>query len=265
MMYFVGVLYTSTEQILIGIIMNRLSYLFTGLVGTLCLFLMTDVTNAQVQTISEETNVVLGLEKSKDFYVIVKNNGFAPVSFYVHRTLNDIPEPPQDSDRSSWYSAICMEDVCYDPKVDSTSSETILADSTYRVKFTVHTGDVAETQGRFVLKFIMDGFVEREFDSIEFNVRATDGPNSVPVIVDAAHLPYPNPALANVAIPLTVVENPQHVELFSITGTLLKTFDGRELSAEELRIETADLAPGAYYYTIAGVKESRVGRFQVVR
>ena len=245
--------------------MNRLSYLFTGFAAVFCLLLMTDVINAQ-PTISYEgeRDVVLGLKDWKEFKVVVKNNGFSPVSFYVDRVKNDMPEAPEDIERPYWYSTICMEDLCYTPDLNTTPPDVIPAGSEYNVKFTVYTGDVCDTEGHFTLKFFTDGLGGVEFGSLEFNVEVNCEPSSVPTIVDPLHLPYPNPTISGITIPLTAVEQPQRLELFSITGTLLETFEGSDLSVEKLQVETSTMTPGLYYYKIAGIKESRVGTFSVL-
>lgn len=240
--------------------MSRHSYLFTGLIAAFSLIWVSTTLHAQSVTvqISEETSVTLGIEEYHDFHITVTNNSIGPLSFYVLRSVNNLPD-------DGWMSTICMDDYCYSGGTSQTDLVTVQAGSVYHVKFTVYTGKVENTVGNFELKFIAGGLSGgNELETITFSAQAKTS-SSVPTIAEPAHLPYPNPAVAGVTIPLTAVKNAHRVEIFNVTGTQVAVFEGASLNANDIRLNLADFAAGLYYYTIAGSDETRSGSFSVAK
>lgn len=240
--------------------MNRHSYFFTGLIAAASMIWASTSLFAQnvTVTISEETSVVLPLEDYHDFHITVTNNSLGSLSFYVLRSLNQLPD-------DGWLSTICMDDYCYQGEVDQTDAVTVQAGSQYHVKFTVYTGK-EENTGHFALKFIASGLSGgNELGAVEFTAQAKAS-SSVPTIVEPSLMPYPNPAVASVAIPLTAVRNVQLVEIFNAVGTQVASFDGVSLAAgTDLRLNLADFAAGIYYYALTGSDGIKNGSFTVVK
>lgn len=239
--------------------MNRFSYIFTGLIAAASL-IWTSSLFAQGVTveIQDETSVTIDTEDYHDFHLTVHNNSLGPLSFYVLRSLNELPD-------DGWMSTICMDDYCYQAAVNQTDVVTVQPGAQYYVKFTVYTGNVENT-GNFTLKFISSGLSgSNEFGSIDFTAQAQTS-SSVPAIVEASQLPYPNPAVADLTIPLTAVKNAEQVEIFNLTGTSVASFGSETLKAgTDLRLNLADFAAGLYYYTITGNGETKNGSFSVVK
>lgn len=239
--------------------MNRFAYLFAGLAAAFSLILASASAIAQGTTAEadEETSVVLGLNDYHEFHITVTNNGFGAMSFHVERTRNELPA-------EGWQSAVCMAELCYSNEVNITDVVTIEAGQTYKVKLNVFSGETEDAVGRFTLKFVADGLGGGEFGSIDFTVTAKSSA-SVPVIVEAAQLPRPNPAVAAVTIPLNAVADARQVEVFSVSGARVASFDGAALAGDDLRVNLADFAAGLYYYTVRGSEEMRSGSFTVVK
>ncbi|MCB0713465.1 MAG: T9SS type A sorting domain-containing protein [Ignavibacteriae bacterium] len=198
-----------------------------------------------------------GLSDYQEFEITIKNEGFAPVTFYVERTTNDLPD-------KNWASTICMGDLCYDASVSKPNPDVLNPNEEYHVNFTVYTGEVSNATGTFVLKFVIEGFGGGEFGQVEMNVTTSDL-SSIPVISEPTLLPYPNPAITDVTLPLTAVKSAESVEVYDITGSRVRLFDGSEVTGETLRVSTTDFMPGIYYYKIVGSEETRSGTFQVIR
>ncbi|MGE3802012.1 MAG: T9SS type A sorting domain-containing protein [Candidatus Kapaibacterium sp.] len=234
--------------------MKRISYVLATLL------LLTGAQSVMAQLLVElkgETNQTLGLLDYHNYEFTVTNTGFGPALFYVERVMNGLPDP-------DWFSTICMEELCYAPEIDKPESVTVDPGQTYHVKFTVYTGEISNTQGKFILKFFTDGFGGVEFGSYEMDVLASDL-SHIPEPPIAVSLPYPNPATTTITLPLSEVENVGSVEMYDIAGSIVRSLSGSEITGEMLRVSTEDLTPGIYYYKIIGTEESRVGTFHVVR
>ena len=217
----------------------------------------TSLSAQMVMHFDGETDIKVGAGKWHGFHISVENQGSVPVSFYVKRTLSEVPS-------SDWFSTICT-DVCFTPETSQTDPVEVAPGSTFNVEFTVYTGDELESEGHFALKFVTSGFTGSEFGEVGFTVSTTEDISSVPAITEAAHLPYPNPAVTDVQIPLEALSSVERVEVFNLAGAMVGTYEGNDVAEKTLRIETADLAPGVYYYKLVGDSEARVGTFHVIR
>lgn len=239
--------------------MNRLSYLFAGFAAAMCALLLTSSAFAQGVNVTptSATTVAISPEGYHEFNVTVRFDGFSPLTFYVERTVNDLPD-------DNWQTAICMADLCYSATVSKTDPVTLMPNQDYKVKLNVITGADKEKTGRVVLKFVEDGF-GTSFGEIEF-ITTTSDVASVPTITNLADLAFPNPALTDLTIPLTAVSSPQQVEVYNLMGLKVATFsDAEVIGNNELRFSLANFAAGLYHYKIVGLAETKVGSFSVVK
>ena len=241
--------------------MNRLSYLFAGLAAACGVALVS--TSALAQGVSVETTSPTEVEVSPgDYYnhtITVKFDGFQPMDFYVERTVNDLPD-------DEWNTAICMADLCYSATVSKTDPVRLMPNQEYKVKLTVGAGKNTDETSRTVLKFVENGFGV-SFAEIEF-VTTTGKLSSVPTIkiTSPGEIAFPNPALADITIPLTSVTQPQQVDIYNVMGQKVATFNNTEVAdSQELNINLSEFSAGLYHYTITGMKESKVGTFNVVK
>ncbi len=231
---------------------------FSGIVAAAMVILAAGPLSAQVtMQLNDEADVVVKPGKWYEYHITVKNMGLATETFHVVRSTNNLPD-------ENWFSTICMEDFCYQAAESRTNSYELGVGEEHKIKFTVYAGNVPETEGHFVLKVITEGFGGGEAGQVEMSVTASDA-SSVPVIAEPTLLPYPNPTISDLTIPLRAVADAESVEIYSITGAVVRSFEGSDVTGESLRINTADLAPGVYHYRISGSTEARVGTFQVVR
>lgn len=241
--------------------MNRLSYLFAGLAAACGVALAS--TSALAQGIVVQPTSPTDVEVSPGEYynhtITVKFDGFQPMDFYVERTINDLPD-------EEWNTAICMADLCYSATVSKTDPVRLMPGQEYKVKLTVGAGKELDETSRTVLKFVENGFGV-SFAEIEF-VTTTGKLSSVPTITITSpeELAFPNPALADITIPLTSVEKPQQVNVYNVMGQQVATFsDASVTDNQELHLNLSEFSAGLYHYTITGMKESRVGTFNVVK
>ena len=158
--------------------MNRFSYLFAGFAAALCALLLTSSAFAQGIDVTPNSATTITIPPDvgyHEFGVTVRFDGFAPLQFYVERTVNDLPD-------EDWQTAICMADLCYSATVSKTDPVSLNPNEDYKVKLNVITGTDLEKTGRVTLKFIEADFGTC-FAELEF-VTTTSNVAGVPTITN---------------------------------------------------------------------------------
>lgn len=239
--------------------MNRFSYVFTGLVAAACLLWTTPSLLGQtvIDTNGETTITVQPEKQLHIFHLTVKHDGFMPLQLYVVRKENDLPDP-------TWSSAVCMDDYCYAPTVDSTTPVNINPGTEYPVSLYVFFPDTAKLgeQARVTLVFKTSPSGDA-IEEITFNT--TTSTSGVPMITTASELASPNPAVSDVTLPLTSVSDVQSVTVFNLLGETVETYTETDVASDKLRLDLTEYRPGVYYYQITGMTESKFGSFTVAR
>ena len=234
----------------------------TGLVASIFAIIFS-VATASAEgpvTLEGEPDVTIGHLSSVDFNVSVRNDGFVPMQMYVVREVNGVPD-------ESWFSTICMGELCYDGTVSKSDVVTVQPGETYKVKFTVYTGE-ENASGTFKLRVVeIFGGDEEDLGTLDFSV-AADDITSVIDLVPAAGSPYPMPAFSSVTIPLTnVVGSSATLLLYDASGSVVSTVAAGDLvlTNDGILLDVTGLKSGAYFYALLDGESTRSGQILVQR
>lgn len=210
-------------------------------------------------SVMEETTTTIGFVEAKEFNVNVANEGFTDMQIYAVRSVEEIPD-------DKWFSTICMGDLCYAPSVSITNPVSVAAGMTYKIKFTVYSGDVPST-GSFQLKvFAKTGGEDIELGSVDFSVSASDE-SSIPTITAPVNLvAYPSPAVGSLTISGTGITDADRLEVLDAAGRIVMTVEGTDrLSLNGVNLDVSTLPVGAYFFRLIGSEAIETGRFVVAR
>lgn len=237
---------------------SAILYTLSTAVVVVILTASTALANGAV-SVTEETTTTIGLLEAKEFNVSVANDGFSSMEIYAVRSVEELPD-------QKWFSTICMGDLCYAPAVSTTNPVMVPSGMTYKIKFTVYSGEVSST-GSFQLKvFAKSNGEDVELGSIDFSVSASDE-SSVPVITTPVNLlAYPSPASGSLTISGTEIIDADRLEVLDAAGRVVMTVEGPDSrSPFGVNLDVSTLPVGAYFFRLVGGEAIETGRFVVAR
>ena len=209
-----------------------------------------------VITLEGENVRTIEHEGATDFNIKVKHDGFGSLEFYVERTVNSLPD-------DNWFSTICMDDYCYRDTESKTEPVSVASGDTYKVKFSVYTGDKDAT-GHFELKMMTTGPGGGEFGTLDFTVTAGEV-SSVPLFSLGHSAPYPSPAIQSVTLPGLDGNNFDEVQIVDAAGNTVLTTGTFAYGNFGVTLDVSTLPSGSYFYRTIGGESIETGRFLIAR